>query len=659
MIDTKKVKEVIWGSSAMFRPEFPKQIMNWGLPAPLNSLEFYTETHSFDGITNKNIVPSPAVAEAMFKRYVLEMTERFDGLGACSFNEKTRNFYVEYPIYDMMNGLNNILDAPEKYKSKKCICLKYNTDSGNLKAVFKKGAESKKYEIAQKVITSPTPKAFTSRAVIFMMIVYDMSFGHSSRLLDYLQKFGKYFREYEKSDDIYFKKNRMSKMKETVAQVTSILYARTTNSTYSDKVDRITFGKMVPINIDYSVPLFITPETECYDYFPKIGKMQYIGSSIPGNGELEVKSSAIKDGHGVVSTVTESSQPNRKGIYAPSDRALSKELAELIPKRSTDLQDTKEADEIGKHIQLISKCRNILLRGPAGVGKTYIAQEVAYLLGRPYYCFSCTPDTDESTLLRSILPEVEDKVANQSKEEFIAKLPSPFDMEVDPGKAYIAITGVEKENATVTDCYFAIHEALKNYESELSSLTKFTKVDSPIIKGVVNGGVVEIQEATVIRNPGALVALNSLLNEGVIELATGEKIVRHPDSVIMFTANVDYDGIHSLNQSVISRCNLIMDMDMPSDDVVINRITRQTGMSDNEAVEKMVDVMHQINAELERNGCTDGTCGIRELINWAASAKVTNDIYKSALLTVVPASTADKDVQAKVLTCVETRFKAA
>ena len=72
MIDTKKVKEVIWGSSAMFRPEFPRQIMNWGLPAPLNSSEFYTEEPVFDGITNKNIIPSPAVAEAMFKRYVLE-----------------------------------------------------------------------------------------------------------------------------------------------------------------------------------------------------------------------------------------------------------------------------------------------------------------------------------------------------------------------------------------------------------------------------------------------------------------------------------------------------------------------------------------------------------------------------------------------------------
>ena len=85
-------------------------------------------------------------------------------------------------------------------------------------------------------------------------------------------------------------------------------------------------------------------------------------------------------------------------------------------------------------------------------------------MGRPYYCFSCTPDTDESTLLRSILPEVEDKVANQSKEEFIAKLPSPFDMEVDPRKAYIAITGVEKEECNSNGfAIFAIHEALKNY----------------------------------------------------------------------------------------------------------------------------------------------------------------------------------------------------
>ena len=70
--------------------------------------------------------------------------------------------------------------------------------------------------------------------------------------------------------------------------------------------------------------------------------------------------------------------------------------------------------------------------------------------------------------------------------------------------------------------------------------------------------------STVISKQGVLVGLNSLLdNCKAIKLITGEVIERHPDTVIILTTNTDYNGCKELNQSIISRMNLIFDMDTP------------------------------------------------------------------------------------------------
>ena len=58
--------------------------------------------------------------------------------------------------------------------------------------------------------------------------------------------------------------------------------------------------------------------------------------------------------------------------------------------------------------------------------------------------------------------------------------------------------------------------------------------------------------------PGVLVGLNSLLEQsGSITLPTGEIIQRHPDTVVIVTTNVSYEGCRGLNRatrSVLKRC---------------------------------------------------------------------------------------------------------
>ncbi len=74
-------------------------------------------------------------------------------------------------------------------------------------------------------------------------------------------------------------------------------------------------------------------------------------------------------------------------------------------------------------------------------------------------------------------------------------------------------------------------------------------------------GFCEIQEANIIKRASVLEALNPLLAGGgkdnFIKLPTGEVITRHPDCVIAFTVNREYEGCNDLQEAVYSRINLI------------------------------------------------------------------------------------------------------
>lgn len=109
----------------------------------------------------------------------------------------------------------------------------------------------------------------------------------------------------------------------------------------------------------------------------------------------------------------------------------------------------------------------------------------------------------------------------------------------------------------------------KPAEKESTSGQTYTYVETDFIKALKNGYVVEIQEPTVITQPGVLVGLNSLLEQtGSITLPTGEVIQRHPDTVVVVTTNITYEGCRGLNQSVVDRMSLVEDIELPDPDVM-------------------------------------------------------------------------------------------
>ena len=320
----------------------------------------------------------------------------------------------------------------------------------------------------------------------------------------------------------------------------------------------------------------------------------------------------------------------------------------------------------GKPMQM----RNFLLRGPAGTGKTQGARAIAAGLHLPYMKYTCSastevfdfvgmvfPKTDTMTTGNAELDKQRDMLQSMGGINFanVAKLmnlPDLDDMDFDPAGVYLSLTGVENEDATSRDCMEVVMNMVTDKIKALTTVTQpegssgqtYTYVETDFIKALKNGYVVEIQEPTVITQPGVLVGLNSLLEQtGSITLPTGEIIQRHPDTVVVVTTNVTYEGCRGLNQSVVDRMSLVEDIELPAPEVMAQRAMAVTGATDEYQVTQMVEVVNTMSEYMRKNGITDGTCGMRSLIDWITSTEITGDPYKSALSTIISKATSDEE----------------
>ena len=189
----------------------------------------------------------------------------------------------------------------------------------------------------------------------------------------------------------------------------------------------------------------------------------------------------------------------------------------------------------------------------------------------------------------------------------------------------------------------------------------FTYIETDFIKALKNGYLIELQEPSTIVQPGVLVGLNSLLEQGgSVTLPTGEVITRHPDAVVVVTTNISYEGCRGLNQSVIDRMSLVRDVELPTPEVMAQRAMSITGASDEIQVARMVQVVNDLSEYCRKNSITDGSYGMRGLIDWITSSEITGDVYQSALYTVISKATTDEeDREALVSTVLEPVFRPA
>lgn len=341
-------------------------------------------------------------------------------------------------------------------------------------------------------------------------------------------------------------------------------------------------------------------------------------------------------------------------------RTLSALELSLIPKLPEWYIIPPEVVDICKHAQKTTgrpmQMRNFLLRGPAGTGKTMGAKAIAAGLGLPYMKYTCSANTEIFDFTGMIFPET-DAVSTGSSEldrereilksmggisyanvAKLLRLPDLDDMDYDPAGVYQALTGVENLAATVQDCMSVVLEKVtekvqalsKRAENRQSSGQNYTYVETDFVKALKHGYLVEVQEPSTIIQPGVLVGLNSLLEqEGSITLPTGEIIRRHPDTVVIVTTNVSYEGCRQMNQSVVDRMSLVKDIELPEPEVMVQRAMAVTGCADEYLVSQMVQVVNDMADYCRKNSITDGACGMRSLIDWVISAEISGDPYAS------------------------------
>ena len=376
-----------------------------------------------------------------------------------------------------------------------------------------------------------------------------------------------------------------------------------------------------------------------------------------------------------------------EGQYVLNKRTFTPQETMLIPKLPEWYIIPKEVVNICKHAKATTgksmQMRNFLLRGPAGTGKTMGAKAIAAGLGLPYMKYTCSANTEIFDFVGMIFPDSEDSTgsaqldaeretliqmgginyANVSK---LMKLPDLDDMDYDPAGVYMALTGVENAAATSQDCMSIVLDRVTEKVRELSKTVKdknssgqtYRYVETDFVKALKHGYVIEIQEPSTIVQPGVLVGLNSLLEQsGSITLPTGEVIQRHPDAVVVVTTNTSYEGCRGMNQSVLDRMSLVRDVELPSPEVMAQRAMSVTGATDEYEVSKMVQVVNDLAEYCRKNSITDGSYGMRSLIDWIISSEITGDVYESALYTIISKATADElDREALISTVLEPIF---
>ena len=384
------------------------------------------------------------------------------------------------------------------------------------------------------------------------------------------------------------------------------------------------------------------------------------GSYAP-TGAVYGEFTILTPGAGFSSAATVYNHTDFVGKYTLSQRTLTSREENMVPKLPDWYIIPREVVRVCEHAKLTTPTsqpmRNFLFRGEAGTGKTMGAQAIAAGLHLPYTLMTCSANTEISDLIGQFIP---DSGSDTGVNSNLGELPKISDIIMHPPSVYQALTGVYDDDKTEDDVLEKLIEIAvgRLAVKEEKHGQRIRYVDTPLIEAIRYGYVCELQEPSCIANPGVLVGLNSLLdNCQTITLPTGERVKRHPDTVIVVTTNSDYAGCKDVNQSVISRMDLIYDIGAPDLATMVKRVMNVTGCTDEQEVTKMAGVVRDMSERCRQTMITDGSCGMRELKAWVLSTMITKDPYESALTTVIASASADPDNRADLIsTCLEKQF---
>ena len=343
-----------------------------------------------------------------------------------------------------------------------------------------------------------------------------------------------------------------------------------------------------------------------------------------------------------------------KKIYA-MNLQLTESEQKLVPDDVDSLKLSTYAKQILDAVKYTPQ-RNFMLRGPAGTGKSTDAKAIAAALGIPYRYYTCNEGTDEMDIITKMIPNTS-RLNNDGLS--MDKLQNIYNsLLFDPATAVSEITGEYPDNITAEEAFGVIVNKLTQQKQNEDK--DFVMVASQIVEGVKRPSVVEIQEAMLIGKPGVLPALNALLDDNeTVTLIDGSIIKKDPNTIFIFTTNTDYKGCKPINESVLSRMDLIIDQtgltarEMVKrlfDDEIKKYITNN-GMDEvkaKNAAEKMAKAVVELNNYCQEYAISGGVCGYREFRNWFYRYLVTKNMREAATNTIISHITSDESIQIEI-----------
>lgn len=238
--------------------------------------------------------------------------------------------------------------------------------------------------------------------------------------------------------------------------------------------------------------------------------------------------------------------------------------------------------------------------GPAGTGKSEKGKYFAEKLGLPYSFVCCSAMTNES------------------------------DLRGKPNK--LSTTGpIIKFAKRLVDNFWGRKIDTSDIDGD-----EITYSLPELVLAAKYGWVLEIQEASLILNAGTLGFLNCVLdNNRVLTLPDGSQIKVHPNTVFIFTTNVDYEGCNPFNLALLSRIGYTKKIEAPSEREQVNRIISVTNYNGpREDVEKVVQCIIELQNIIADNDINQGICDIRSAIDCITDYKNNGgSLRQSAALT--------------------------
>lgn len=176
----------------------------------------------------------------------------------------------------------------------------------------------------------------------------------------------------------------------------------------------------------------------------------------------------------------------------------------------------------------------------------------------------------------------------------------------------------------------------KKIKTEDIASTKIEYTLTELILACRYGWIIEIQEPTLIVNAGTLGFLNCVLdNNRTLILPDGSQIAIHPNTVFIFTTNLDYEGCNPLNNSLLSRIDYVKKIDSPTLEEQVKRVAEVTKYQNIDNITKVVKCINELKIMMQDQDVTQGIADLRAAIDCINDCKVNGcSIRESARYTI-------------------------